>query len=135
MRQIKLKINTTFSENISAGIAAKYLNSEEIVTRDGIEMAISCLYAPIGAAVNGATRDEVEERCKLSRTLLETYINLALTRVKNSCFVPQTINEIDITETTEAILSEELDFEKNTRASSLKSDEELLGINFDDEEF
>lgn len=136
MRQIKLKLfPTTFSENIAAGIAAKYLNSGEIVVRDGIEIAISCLFAPLGAAIEGASREEVEERCEISRTLLETYISLALTRVQNPCLSPENINEIDSGEKPEINLSKETDSPINTNGFFTESDGELVGINFDDEEF
>ena len=77
MGQIRLKIDTTFSEKKGAGIALEYLSSGEISLRGGIEIALSCFFAPIGAAVGGATLSEVQARCELSRMQFETYMNLA----------------------------------------------------------
>jgi len=45
-KQYPLKIDTTFRETKPAGLAAKYLNSGEIEPRTGVEIAISCLFAP-----------------------------------------------------------------------------------------
>ena len=140
MGQIKFKIDTTFSENISAGMAAKYLNSREILLRDGIEIAISCLFAPIAAAVEGATLSEVEEQCKKSRIQFETYMSLAMSRVKEPDLSQETLNEIDITETTETILSEQSNSEEAEKGCFVSNDEEEIDdddvyINFEGEEF
>lgn len=80
MPQIKLNINTSFSINKGAGLAMKYLNSGEIPLRQGIELALSCLFAPLGVAIIGGSIDDVKDRCELSRSLFEAYINLALQR-------------------------------------------------------
>ena len=79
-KQIPLKINTTFVETKPAGLGAHYLKSGEIDTRAGIEIAIGCLFAPLGAAVSGASRREVEALIAASRTQFEIYLNLALSR-------------------------------------------------------
>lgn len=147
MRQIKFKIDTTFSDNISAGVAAKYLNSGEIFLRDGVEIAISCLFAPIGAAVEGETRAEVEARCEVSRMQFETYMKLALSRVGKLCLTPEHLNQIDVTELTQTISPTEFDNQETVMASGKSSDSEdivmasgfsdnkPLYINFDEEEF
>ncbi len=78
MRQIKLEIKTTYSSNIGAGIAMKYLNSEPTPLRNSLGLALSCLFSPIGAAVDGASQSEVEARIKTSRRYFETYMTMAL---------------------------------------------------------
>jgi hypothetical protein len=82
-KQVSLKINTSFIETKPAGLATKYLKSGEIDLRMGIELAISCLFAPIGAAVNGATRSEVETMIASSRTQFELCLTLALSRCQD----------------------------------------------------
>jgi len=79
-KQYPLKIDTTFRETKPAGLAAKYLNSGEIEPRTGVEIAISCLFAPLGAATNGASRQEVEAIVAASRTQFEVFCALALSR-------------------------------------------------------
>ncbi len=83
-RQVRLKIQTSFAENRDVAIALTYLKSGEINLRSGIEIALSCLFAPIGAAVGGSSLSAVKARCEVSRMQLETYLNLALSRVKVS---------------------------------------------------
>ncbi len=84
-KQVPLKINTTFVETKPAGLAAQYLNSGEIDTRAGVEIAIRCLFAPLGAAASGASRREVEALIAASRTQFEIYLNLALSRCGENC--------------------------------------------------
>ena len=137
MSQVRININTSFSENKSAGIAAKFLNSGEIFLRDGIEIAISCLFAPLGAAVEGASPSAVKKRCEISRMQFETYMNLAMSRAETLTSHPDKVNEIDVTETAETILSDEIDAEETFVVSNYNSqlDDKTLYINFDDEEF
>ena len=88
MRQIRLKIDTTFSSNKGAGIAINYLNSGEIPLRNGLDLALSCLFSPIGAAIAGASQSEVESRIEMSRTQFELYVNLALSYLNKDQFCP-----------------------------------------------
>ena len=82
-KQIPLQIKTSFSEGKPAGQGAKYLNSGEIDVRCGIEIALGCVFAPLGAAANGASYQEVERMVARSRTQFEIYMNLALSRCSN----------------------------------------------------
>ena len=82
-RQVRLNIKTQFSENRDVEIAIRYLmKSEEINLRSGIEMALSCMFTPIGAAVLGESLSAVKARGEVSRIQLETYLTLALSRIK-----------------------------------------------------
>ncbi|WP_250126315.1 hypothetical protein [Chroococcidiopsis sp. CCMEE 29] len=85
-KQYPLKIDTTFIETKPAGLAAKYLNSGEIQPRAGVEVAISCLFAPLGAAINGASRQEVEGLVAASRTQFEVFCALALNRCQENSY-------------------------------------------------
>lgn len=91
-KQIPVKIDTTFIDTKPAGLAAKYLNSGEIDLRAGVEIAISCLFAPLGAVINGANRQEVEGIVAASRTQFEVFCALALNRCQEHCYsgVPST---------------------------------------------
>jgi hypothetical protein len=80
LKQYRLKIDTKFSETKPAGLATKYLNSGEIDQRAGVEIAIACLFAPLGATLSGASRLEIEKLIAASRTQSETYFALALNR-------------------------------------------------------
>ncbi|GFE72212.1 hypothetical protein [Chroococcus sp. FPU101] len=82
-KQYPLKIETTFIETKPAGLAAKYLNSGEIQLRAGVEIAIACLFAPLGAALSGASRKDIEQLIAISRTQSETYFALALNRCQD----------------------------------------------------
>jgi ABC-type arginine transport system permease subunit len=83
-KQYRLKLDTKFIESIPAGQAAKFLNSGEIDLRTGVEIAIACLFAPLGAAIDGATQSEVERLIAISHTQMETYFALALSRCQNN---------------------------------------------------
>lgn len=85
-KQIPVKIDTTFIDTKPAGLAAKYLNSGEIDLRAGVEIAISCLFAPLGAVINGANRQEVEGIVAASRTQFEVFCALALNRCQEHCY-------------------------------------------------
>jgi hypothetical protein len=87
-KQYSLKIDTTFIETKPAGLAAKYLNSGEIHPRAGVEIAISCLFGPLGAALNGAGRQEVESLIAASRTQFEVFCALALNRCSENSGSP-----------------------------------------------
>ncbi len=143
MRQIRVNIDTTFSEHRPAGIGAKYLNSGEIRARDGVELAITCLFTPIGAAMEGATLSEIKQRQEIARTIFETWMNLATSRAE--------LNEEEKRLSVEAQLSDSTysnsGFERSSVTSALDSEsmncsEEFTStpvleeeINFDDEEF
>jgi len=79
-KRVVLKLDTTFVDTKPAGLGLQYLKSGEIDLRAGIEIAIGCLFAPLGAAVRGASRKEVEALAAVSKTQLETYLHLALLR-------------------------------------------------------
>ena len=85
-KQYPLKIDTTFRETKPAGLAAKYLNSGEIDLRAGVEIAISCLFAPLEAAINGASCQEVEGIIAASRTQFEVFSALALNRCQENSY-------------------------------------------------
>lgn len=85
-KQYPLKIDTTFRETKPAGLAAKYLNSGEIDPRAGVEIAISCLFAPLGAAITGASSQEVEGIVAASRTQFEVFCALALNRCQENSY-------------------------------------------------
>ena len=146
MRQIRVKIDTTFSEHRPAGIGAKYLNSGEIRARDGVELAITCLFTPIGAAMEGATLSEIKQRQEIARTIFETWMNLATSRAEVNEENNKLSVETKLSESTYSNLGFErssvtsaLDSERLTSSEELKEftstpvlDEE---INFEDEEF
>ena len=159
LKQVKLKIETSFSENRGAAIAVEYLNSGEITLRDGLEVALSCLFAPLGAAAKGASQSEVKSRREISRTIFETYMNLAMSRAE--------VNETEKSCTTEVeahvtrgdtkfedstpTVTHPLDSKREGEESSVlglfksesamtssrdnESSNAVSGINFDDEEF
>lgn len=79
-KRSRLFIDTSFSLKTNAGIALKYLQSEDMNSRDGIKVALACLFAPLGYAFNGASINEVKAKCSQSRTTFETYMKLALDR-------------------------------------------------------
>jgi len=83
-KQYRLKLDTKFVESIPAGLAAKFLNSGEIDLRAGVEIAIACLFAPLGAAIDGASQSEVEKLIAASHTQMETYFALARSRCQNN---------------------------------------------------
>jgi hypothetical protein len=121
-KQIPLKIKTSFSEVKPAGQAAKYLNSGEIDVRSGMEISLGCVFAPLGAATNGASCQEVEKMIARSRTQFEIYMDLARSRCQGNS-EPNSKTEVDLPspEVTTPVVDEELEEEKY--------------INFDDEEF
>ena len=145
MRQVRLNLDTKFSENKGAGIGARYLNSGEILLRHGVEQAIACLFTPIGAAMEGATLSEVKARQEISRSIFESWMNLATSRAE--------LNEenkgLSVETKFEDIKSSNSGFEvngvtsKSNPESSTESEElreltsspTLTEINFDDEEF
>lgn len=63
-----------------AGLSAKYLTSGEVSPRDGVELAISSLYAPLAAAMYGATEEEVNRYIEKSKAQFEIYFGLARSR-------------------------------------------------------
>lgn len=71
-------IKTTFVENKPAGLGTKYLNSGVIEPGAGVELAIICLYGPLGTARGGGTRSEIDAAISESRRIFENYMDLAL---------------------------------------------------------
>ncbi len=146
MPQIKFKMNTSFSTQKGAGIGMKYPNSGEIRARDGVEVAIACLFAPIGAALEGATLSEVKARREISRSIFETYMNLAISRAEieeteTSCTREVEVednlwsNETKLSDSTPTVVHL-LDSEREGEESrENESSNAVSGINFDDEEF
>lgn len=140
MRQVRLKIDTSFAESKNAAKAVEYLNSGEILLRDGLEIALSCMFSPIAAAAEGASLSEIKQRCEVSRTQFETYMNLAMSRAEVLNSHSDKVNEIDITETTETIFSEQSNSEEAEKGCFVSNDEEEIDdddvyINFEGEEF
>jgi hypothetical protein len=109
-KQHPLKIDTTFIETKPAGLAAKYLNSGEIHSRAGVEIAIACVFAPLGAAIDGASRDRVEQLIAASRTQIETYFALALNRCAFDKSESQTTAQISLSTEANGL---EIDFAEN----------------------
>ena len=110
-KQISLKLNTTFIENKPAGLAAKYLNSGEIDVRTGIEIAIGCLFAPLGAAISGSNRKEVDALIQTSRTQFEIYLSLALSRCHNELIEDKTVSVREDNSAIDFDIEENIDFE------------------------
>ena len=138
MRQIRLNINTKFSENKGAAIGARYLNSGEIRARDGVELAITCLFTPIGAAMEGATLSEIKQRQEIARTIFETWMNLATSRAevneenkKLSVETHWSDSGFEVRRVTSALDSESMNCSEEFTSTPVLDEE----INFDDEEF
>ncbi len=123
MRQVRFNIDTTFSENKRAAMGVKYLNSGEIPSRTGTELAISCLLTPLGYAVFGGSLQEVDSQIEISRTIFESYMNLARNRAESN----EKSNETKVEDLTEFVTAD-----MRARESE---EEALTEINFDDEEF
>jgi hypothetical protein len=77
-----IEVSTRFSETTRAGRAAGYLSSGEIDRRSGVEVAITCLFAPLREAQEGATEDEVEESIAISQAQWELYMDMARNRCR-----------------------------------------------------
>ena len=145
MRQIRVNIDTTFSEHRPAGIGARYLNSGEIRARDGVELAITCLFTPIGAAMEGATLSEIKQRQEIARTIFETWMNLATSRAELNEEEKRLSVEAQLSDSTysnsgfeRSSVTSALDSESMTKSEGLReftSSPVLTEINFDDEEF
>ena len=145
MRQIRVNIDTTFSEHRPAGIGARYLNSGEIRVRDGVELAITCLFTPIGAAMEGATLSEIKQRQEIARTIFETWMNLATSRAEVNEEEKRLSVEAQLSDSTysnsgfeRSSVTSALDSESMTKSEGLReftSSPILTEINFDDEEF
>jgi len=71
-------IKTTLVENKPAGLGAKYLNCGVIEPGAGVELAIICLYGPLGTARRGGNRSEVDAAIAESRQIFEKYMDLTL---------------------------------------------------------
>lgn len=71
-------IKTTSVENKDAGLGAKYLNSGVIELSAGVELAIACLYGPLGTAIGGGMSSEIAEAIFESRRTFDKYMDLAL---------------------------------------------------------
>ena len=80
----EIKIVTRFSDSTRAGRAACYLNSGEIDKRIALEVALTCVFAPLREAQEGATLDELEESIAQSQAVWDGYMNLARQRCKGS---------------------------------------------------
>jgi hypothetical protein len=83
-KRFSLKIETTYGEQTRPGLGTFYLNQGEIAKREGIGQAVGCLFAPLGAAIRGASKEEIEALSAISRTQLELHINLALARCQEN---------------------------------------------------
>ena len=138
MRQVRFNIDTTFSENKRAAMGVKYLNSGEIPSRTGTELAISCLLTPLGYAVFGGSLQEVDSQIEISRTIFESYMNLARNRAESD---EKSLAQENGDEIANAVLANETKVEAKAElvtadiAQSESEEEALTEINFDDEEF
>lgn len=72
------QIKTTSVEHKPAGLGAKYLNSGVIEPCAGVELALACLYGPLGVAMAGQISNEIEAAISASRQVFQTYMDLAL---------------------------------------------------------
>lgn len=92
-------IKTTLVENKPAGLGAKYLNCGVIEPVVGVELAILCLYGPLGIARSGGSRCEIDTAIAQSRRIFEKYMDLALQFMEDDKFVrfsspvPKTLEE------------------------------------------
>jgi hypothetical protein len=60
-KQVQLSMQTTtFVEGSPGAYAAHYIHTEEIPKRSALEMAIRSLWAPLGVAIQGGTKEQVE---------------------------------------------------------------------------
>lgn len=135
MERVRLSIETSFNQSQNAAIAAKYLKEGEIPMKEGIEIALSCLFAPLGAASEGASVERIKSLIQTSRVQFETYMNLALCQLENQSDVGKE-NQLDVGEENQLDVatgtSDSYSIQEN---SDDLSEEELTYINFDDEEF
>ncbi len=139
-KQYRVKVDTTFSENKSAGVGARYINSGEMTIRDAIEIACTCLFAPIGGAAAGESISKVKARQEISRTIFETYMSLALSRAEVSEGEDSTWAENKVLPTEIKLEDTRLTMEREEN-SSMESEKlqecssSVTKIYFDDEEF
>jgi hypothetical protein len=77
-----IEVSTRFSETTRAGRAAGYLSSGEIDRRSGVEVAITCLFAPLREAQEGATEDEIEQSIAISQAQWVLYMDMARNRCR-----------------------------------------------------
>ena len=141
-KRIRVKVDTTFVETGLAGKGARYLKSEGITVRDGIQLAIGCLFGPLGAVIDGASRTEVEQIGERSRAQLETYINLALNRCQESETVSSPVPnhqenekraaEFQRLETIESVTSSEMELD-SVAARVLAQDDDENDIDLENE--
>ena len=120
-KRVSFKIDTTYKEQTGAGFGAFYLNQGEIAKREGVGQAVGCLFAPLGAALRGATRQEIEELIAISRTQLELYMNMALTRCQGNIVLSTSSKEKEDCSLEAGVIIDDFDDEKH--------------IKFDDEKF
>ena len=79
-KRIRFHIDTTFCEAERSGVATKYLKSPEAELRVGLINALSCVYAPVGLAALGYSRQDIEREIMLSRNQFESMMQMALNR-------------------------------------------------------
>lgn len=73
-----LKFNGSWQEPHPAAYAAWYITKSDLVDiRSAIQMAISCLFGPVGLALRGGTSEEVEVAIAKSRIMFENQIDHA----------------------------------------------------------
>lgn len=150
MERVRFSFEATFSPSQNAALAAKYLTSGEMAQGKEIEIALSCLFAPLGAASEGASANKVKSLIETSRIQFETYMSLALCRLENhsdistdeSCPTQEKSDDLledeedDLLEDEEDDLLEDEEKEVRTRFN-LDNKEKEVGtiLNLDDEEF
>lgn len=81
MTQIRLKIDTTLSDNAIAGKALK-MQKEEGNERNAIKLSLATLFGALAVAKEGGSLKEVQAAIHQSKTQFELYQGLALSLVE-----------------------------------------------------
>lgn len=90
-KQQSLRCNMSWTEPHLAAYACKYLNSGEFIDkRTGLQLALACLYGPLGLANSGGTADEVEIAISKAQMIFES--QMANTRLLMNTMAPQSNN-------------------------------------------
>jgi hypothetical protein len=77
IKQVEFKIETSFSSTKLVYEAIKYLKSNEIDFRKGVELALVCLFSPIGGVFAGESREEIQNRIETSKRIFQAWIETA----------------------------------------------------------
>lgn len=83
-KSLRVVLNPDLNLSTPLGAAEYYLCSGEVRPLDAYQAAISCLLSPLGKALGGCSRIEVEEAISISRTQFEIFMALAQNRCQAS---------------------------------------------------